>query len=712
MPKRKIVKNGTDIAPMLPIMSGAVGGPSTGHGMAYQVDYAVWQALNLISDALCSYQKGLQIVIEPRAISETGITRWDIGLQPEDVNIEVKINPTRKDVEEWLDNIRKASTGSPHRSFKLVYSKGGNSLLNAVERLRGLAIECGEDANKFSDLAVREQIPDAEKVLTLLGEDAYLHLQRTSVDPFPETVLGKNIRLTARLLVGTEGEGHLYRLLYDKFSHGVAGRVAFAVTDLIDEAQQNKITFRQQPENAFSDYDPLILSTLFLLQACATGIPVEVITQAIDCDRNCLERVADTLIQDGQIIEDGDTWFIRPLTSELRHDYGDDILAHALDSLLYYIEHHKREEKAYAQVHNAIALARKCVAFRPRSVVPVFPVLDKLLKRTGDIQLVLEVAQLTIAAAKRVEPRTREEAEAVARALVCGVSWAYQRMPGHLDDARNAYVDSRDIAENIDDKVTLAFISKCLGRLCRMEAEQGDLGREERDAKLRESIQLLNDAVERFDSLQDYPLKTHEIADSYSLLGRTYLVAKSPSKVDEALRRAFAMMENLHSKEYADLLILNGDFEMSRGSFLAADSSYKQALDVQLGSGPDASEIRARVLRQRGKNFAAMKKVPEAKRDFQEAAEIWDKLGQHENAAAAQWEAISIEQQLPIQAVQMLDKEPSRVKLAMAELYSKRMAERGQATAHLSSREQPDKNFFERLLKEARQQTVIRDLNE
>src|SRR5947209_1311837 len=114
MPKRKTVTEGTPITPLLPITSGEVGGPSTGHGMAYQVDYAVWQALNLISETLSSPQKDLKIVVEPRAISEEGITTWDIGLQPEDTNIEVKVNPTRKDVEEWLKNICKAAAGSPH----------------------------------------------------------------------------------------------------------------------------------------------------------------------------------------------------------------------------------------------------------------------------------------------------------------------------------------------------------------------------------------------------------------------------------------------------------------------------------------------------------------------------------------------------------------------------------------------------------------------
>ena len=51
-------------------VSGATGGPSTGHGMNYQIDYAVYRALDVISRSLGAPHKQWTIRIEPRAVSK------------------------------------------------------------------------------------------------------------------------------------------------------------------------------------------------------------------------------------------------------------------------------------------------------------------------------------------------------------------------------------------------------------------------------------------------------------------------------------------------------------------------------------------------------------------------------------------------------------------------------------------------------------------
>jgi hypothetical protein len=63
-------------------ISGAIGGPSTGHGMNYQIDYGVFKTLDLISRALSAPHKPWAIRIEPRAVSQGALTRWDIGFEP------------------------------------------------------------------------------------------------------------------------------------------------------------------------------------------------------------------------------------------------------------------------------------------------------------------------------------------------------------------------------------------------------------------------------------------------------------------------------------------------------------------------------------------------------------------------------------------------------------------------------------------------------
>lgn len=682
--------------------------------MAFQVDYAVWQALILIADYLSSPLNNFQIIIEPRTVSEDTITRWDIGLQPADLNIEVKINPKRNDIEEWLDQISKTSATTSHRMFRLVYSEGNNPLLKATKKLLQHTIEAGSDFEKFNSLVNKDSISDAEKVLERLGANSHQILQRMSIEQIPEVVLKQQTRVLANQVAGSVGGDRLYNLLFNKFFHGVAERKCFDIKELISEIKEKGIILKIQQEVTYFDYDPLLSASIFLLQFCKSGLPKNVIAKAVGCDIESLNKIGESLIQSGKIVENENTWFINSFLNEATHKHGSEILERALNALFIFINKHKEGETINEQVLNAIAIAKKSIDACPHAVVPLFTVLDKLLKSTGDLQLVMDAARLTIDAAKQIneDERTDEQAEHVARAYVCGVSWVYQRIPGHLDDARSAYLDSRSIAEGIEAHVTLAFISKCLGRLCRMEAEQDDLSYEQKRSKLHESSDLLKESIERFENLQNFDLKAHEIADSYSLLGRTYLVAEQLPKAGEAMRKAFCLMENRHSKEFADLLILNGDFETKQGNYDAAEKAYNQALTIQLQSGAESSEIRARILRQRGLNFKAMKKPAEAKRDIEEAATIWERLNRHENAAQALCEAKDIEQFFPVQVIQMLKKEPATVKLVVAQLHEKYMAERGQKKAFLSSREQPDKKYWQQLIKDAKRQIAIRDLNE
>jgi len=687
--------------------SGAVGGPGTGR-ISYQVDAAIWRALQAISEAALLPLTERYISVEPRLISEGSTTTWDIGLKPDDEIIEVKFNVTRKDIKEWLERIATAAPSATTR-FGLLYNNGTNSLLRCVDQMRRIAGECRtEGEEKFKFLVKAEGIGDVEEVFGILGQNAYALLQRVRIEHVPEPVLQTNIKMAARLLAGIEGGKQLYRLLFDKFSHAVSGRLTFSISELLNEVQSDHIQIHVPPAAILSDYDPLITSTIFLLQSCATGVPIDVVAHAVSSDRESLLRILDPLLHDGKIVMDGDSLFVVGVQT-LAYADGEEILARALEDLLRYLKIYSADQLAFAQIHNAMALAKQCAVVRPRCVVPVFHTLDKLLKRTGNLNSVLEVANLTISAAKRVEPRGAEEAAAVAIALVCGISWAYQRMPGRLDDARSAYMDSKGIAESIDDKTTLAYISKCLGRLCRIEAEQVDINREVAESKLRESLQLLQEAIDQFDALGGY---SQEIADCYSLMARTYLTMREFAKLEQAMRKAYSLMENLQSKDYADLLILNGDFEVTRRNYSSAHLSYNKVLDLRLDNGAEWSEIRARALRQRGLCFLKSGKPLEAKPLLLQAAEIWHKLDQNENAAAARWEIMLIDNDFPSEALQLLHKESLTVRVEFGEIYLNRLSERATKKVHLASREQQDKAYFERLIKKARQQNAIRNLND
>ena len=101
-------------------------------------------------------------------------------------------------------------------------------------------------------------------------------------------------------------------------------------------------------------------------------------------------------------------------------------LGKALRQLLEFIRTNNTSALAWRQVPNAIALAKVCQSDDPELVSALFWKLDKLLKRTGNKRLVLEVANISLKAARQ-EPQNEAKTKGEAVALICGRSWVFQR---------------------------------------------------------------------------------------------------------------------------------------------------------------------------------------------------------------------------------------------------------------------------------------------
>src|SRR5579864_2820016 len=147
----------------------------------------------------------------------------------------------------------------------------------------------------------------------------------------------------------------------------------------------------------------------------------------------------------------------------------------------------------------------------------------KLSKRHGNKHLVLELADLTITAAR--DPlRGEDEARAEAQALICGRSWALQRL-GDLDGAKKAATEGLGLGDAIGWVRNTAFCKKCTGRLARLFAER-TANVSERARYLEESIALLIQAIDTFKTMPEIGPNHPEVGDCFSLIARTYLVAK------------------------------------------------------------------------------------------------------------------------------------------------------------------------------------------
>src|SRR5262249_30035188 len=149
----------------------------------------------------------------------------------------------------------------------------------------------------------------------------------------------------------------------------------------------------------------------------------------------------------GAVLVEQGKWKLAPLPVSLPHASGD-VCARGLKAILSFIENNRYQDEARRQVHNAIALARVCASEHPEAAARMFIAIDKPLKSWGDKHLVLDAAELVIGCARRVPSRGRAEVEGEAQAMICGESWALQRI-GRLDEARVAAERSQKLGEDI-----------------------------------------------------------------------------------------------------------------------------------------------------------------------------------------------------------------------------------------------------------------------
>jgi len=93
MGKRRSRSIAADDAALSTVLdAGATGGPANAHGVAYQLQIALYEALPILAETLAAPYKDLMITLEVRAIHDQGITRWDLGIGAATRLLEVKTN--------------------------------------------------------------------------------------------------------------------------------------------------------------------------------------------------------------------------------------------------------------------------------------------------------------------------------------------------------------------------------------------------------------------------------------------------------------------------------------------------------------------------------------------------------------------------------------------------------------------------------------------
>jgi hypothetical protein len=366
--------------------SGAVGGPATGHGINYQINYGVFRALDLMLKVLSEPLSSPDICIEPRILSERGATKWDLEINPPGSLVEAKLHPTRGDILEWLDRVHEQTTSSPSKQFLFVYSKGGGLLLTSLGKLIRVAEEAGTDQETFHKLAKLENIAEGKSLLKRLGPTPHSVLRRMNLSSIPEDMLEHDIRFRATSLAGNDVGQRLREILYKRFADAVPKRTRFLVKELAEQVKENGLKLQAPPEVNFSGLPPQATITFSILQICPLGLPLEILAEATHCNVSQLEGDFSALLEKNILAIDAGLWRLAPLPSSPSEPGADDC-ASALKAVLAFIDKHKYDLIGRSQLHNAIALAKAFGPMRPEAVSGIFMTLDKPLKRLGDKQL-------------------------------------------------------------------------------------------------------------------------------------------------------------------------------------------------------------------------------------------------------------------------------------------------------------------------------------
>ena len=684
-----------------PALSGAVGGPATGSGLNFQVDFAIGQALDAISQALTDPIGNFQISMEPRILtSDRHVTRWDVRLSHPDRVTEVKLKPRRADIVEWLRRVEVGVQQDADLSFEFSYGRGASSLIAAIETLCRLAKEANGSAATFNGLVAVEEIPDIDTVFGCLKTEPHMSLLRLRVTPIDSESLRRDIQFRLRHLVSQRDSTRLYEFLFAKFHKAIEHRATYNIHDLIKEGSNAQIEFFAPTRSLPQHIEPVVSSAICILQYCESGLPVEVLAAGAGSTEREINDSLSKHIGTCGLSKEGECWKIgqvRPLLApddSLRH------IARALRQLLEFISANKKNALGWCQVPNAIALAKVCESEDHELVSSLFWKLDKLLKRTGNKRLVLEVANISLAAARR-PPRTETKTKGEAVALICGRAWVYQRI-GRLVEARADGERSRQLGADIGWSRNTAFCLKCLGRLLRMEAEQYKRNEEEFGELLDLSINYLERAIVSFKGATELSRaeRSAEVGDCQSLLGRAHLVAGNLLKARLAAREAIDRVRDIASKDYADLQILLGELAYAEGHADAAVDYFDAAIRAAGTSDPERSEIAARALFQKGQ-------ATESRKAFDQAAEIWGKLEEDERAHDASWRSMVLDGRVPAGAQRVLKGESASVSVEVIRLHEAGLAELGSSRGR---RSEPGQEYWQELLPDAKKMVAVRHI--
>ena len=674
------------------IASAGSGGPGMFRGCDYQLEYAVLQSLYIIWQNLYEPLKSFSIAIEPRIVHSGTVTRWDIRTHPPLIASEAKANLSKDDLIAFLQ--RAGETDDLDGSLTLAYGRCNTPLLATVIRLHGIAIECGLDHSKFDDLVAREAIPSAALILKELGPNYRHRLPRLVFEGLSELALKRELGVRSRSLF-PEQPSRLVDFLFKRFSEGAESRQQYEASDLVQLIERAGMTLTRPAQVELTGLPDPAVSALALLQELSSGLPEEVVSSAV---KATAEQLRENLSKFDWVSVDEGIWRIPPLPFQVPVRDRSGLLCRGFESLLDFLSSHETDKRAEEQLGNSVKLARLFLSDHPGLALRLFQAAEHIVKNLGDKHLLMEISDLCIDAGQQNDGGDKEQrAYARAQAMLCGRSWVLQRT-GRLREARMWAEKSLELGEKIGWDRNTAFAKKCIGRLDRVEAEHPGTSNERKSELLRSSSEKLLEAIQMFSGSGEFGSTHLQVGDCYSLLARTHLMARMRSETEAALKQAYYILPATPTKEYFDLLILTGDYEVVWGSREHADSRYSEVIDHHSKESREHSEILARALSRRAANRIRINRTQGALSDYRRSAEVWRSLDEHDEAAKMEWAWMELDGKIDAGTLQLFNVEPRfLVRLGAYQMY----AERLEGSKALARRARPTPVQIHQYIKEA-----------
>jgi tetratricopeptide (TPR) repeat protein len=638
------------------------------------VAVATREVVSRLTRAAWRPQEVVTITAEPRAHGDAGQVGFDVAVRFDEhaEHAEAKVRPTKSDVADWLEMVRDAPTDMA-ALFRFVYADPCPTAVD-WEQVARLAREA-TSIEHFDELCSREANDRQRELIALLGDRRWELARQTRCECTPRAELDHEID---RCVIHLFGPAHseAVRLAVEKrFAKAAEERSTVSVASILGELADKGHIVAVPPRTDLTGVSPQSAASLGVIAACSYPIPLSAVQRALAPEADLLEEL-DGLVEVIPTDDEAAPVLVELKASPIPLTFGDvgpgaAAVAQELVDIVVTTPSSNWTEK---QLRNLRDLAR--ISTDRRVTAELFPRVDKRFKATGDLQLVHEMARLSLDAAHHEGAGSSSErlARAYAQTAICGISWVFQRV-GQYEHARTWAEDSLRRGEAIGWDRNTAFCHKCLGRLCRLEAEVTQP--ERRGELLAESQQLLERAIDEFGNLDGFGPRHEDVGDCWSLLGRTLLVGRHFREARTAVDRATEILEtHPNTKEFVDLLLLDAELAHHEGFATSAESLVEDALAAPCVQAGESSEIRARAFLFRSRLRGARGLKDAAAVDSDRAAEIYDSLGHSRAAAAARLRAIHLRGEVPREIQVVVEEEPPWVAVEAIRLHRESLASR------------------------------------